>query len=52
VVPKGSCVESLVPSVAVLRDGGVFKRWGLVDGGQVTGTSLLKGINVVFTGSG
>jgi hypothetical protein len=31
-VPQSSCAGCLVPSVAVLRSGGTFKRWGLMEG--------------------
>lgn len=27
--PKGSYIESLVPSVAMLKVGKIFKKWGL-----------------------
>jgi hypothetical protein len=33
--PKGSCVGSLVSSVAVLERGGTFRKWGLMGGSQV-----------------
>lgn len=26
--PKGLCIESLVPGVVLLGDGGTFRRWG------------------------
>jgi hypothetical protein len=29
---KSSCVNGLVPTVALLGDGGAFGRWGLVEG--------------------
>jgi hypothetical protein len=39
--PKGACVGSSVPSVAVLRAGRNFKRWGLVGGCKIDLSPLL-----------
>lgn len=39
--PKGSRAGSLVPGVAMLRSGGVCKRWGLV-GDRSLGPCLQK----------
>jgi hypothetical protein len=39
-----SCVKDLALSLVLLRGGGNFKRWGLVEGLHDTGGVFLKGI--------
>lgn len=44
--PRDSHFESLVPSVVMLRAGGTFKRWGLVQGNR-SWEPALAGFRVV-----
>lgn len=37
-----SCVEGLVPSVVMLGGGGTFNRWGLIEGNEVVGSTVLR----------
>lgn len=45
VVPKGSGPRLLLLRVAVLRGGGIFRRWGLMEGNEVTEGTCRKGVN-------
>lgn len=47
--PKGSLARVLIPNIMIPRNGGTFRRWGLVGNDYAAGSTTSEGINASLT---